>query len=165
MAQVNILISGKATSQSKLDKSAGNGGVAATSTEDSIVTDGAKSSILHTVAIHSLISSGVNITKQIVTDSVSMYGDLTGNYREQNDIENSFKILQGISGVGKSVTGGAVVGGVGGAVVTGVVTVGTTVYSNYRAQRNYSNSLVKQNIQANFNSQRIGNILVGGGRL
>lgn len=166
MARLDILISSKGTSEAKLESKAANGGQAANA---DIVKEQAENatnnSFIRGAAIHQLMSNTIALAKSITTDNISMYGDLTGDYMEQTRIENAFKIVGGTVNFGGTVTSGGIVGGVGGAVVGTVVAVGREAYSVARTNRMYNISIVKQNIQAKFNSQRIGQILVGGGRL
>lgn len=166
MARLDILISSKGTSEAKLESKAANGGQAANA---DIVKEQAENatnnSFIRGAAIHQLMSNTIALAKSITTDNISMYGDLTGDYMEQTRIENAFKIVGGTVNFAGSVTSGAVVGGVVGGVAAAVVQGTRDAYSLYRTNKQYNISIVKQNIQANFNSQRIGQILVGGGRL
>lgn len=161
MPELNILVSSKGTSESKLESGQPNGGVSATS---NVIEGHGTKSMFQSVAMHNLISSTVNLAKNMIADSVSMYGDMTGKYREQSEIENIFKVTSGVTSFGTGLAAGAAVGGVPGLVVAAVVKTGNLVYQQVKSNIAYSNSIVKSNIAANFNSQRIGNILIGGGR-
>lgn len=164
MAQLNILVSNKPTSQSKLDNGQANGGVSANS--NFIEQQGSsRLSMFQTATMHQLISYTYNTSKQLVTDSVSMYGDMTGEYLKQTKIENCFKMIGGVTNYAMAIGGGAMVGGIVGAAATATVQTGNLVYQGIKNNISYNNSLVKANIQTQFNSQRIGNVLIGGGRI
>lgn len=164
MPQLDILISNKGTSKEKLETGQANGGVAANN--DLISENSSRiGGVFKTVAAHQLMQSTMNMAKTMITDSVSMYGEMTGEYLKQTKIENVFKVVGGVSSSVGTVAAGAMTGGIAGFVVSGVVVTGNLVYSQIKNNINYNNSIVKSNIQASFNSQRIGNILIGGGRL
>lgn len=163
MAQLNILISDRGTSEQKLDSMPANGGIAANSNSNSTIGSGA-TNILKIASVHQLMTNTISMAKNIVQDSISMHGDLTGDYMGQTKMENTYKIISGVASFGTGLAAGAMVGGVPGFVVAAVVQTGNLVYQQVKSNFMYSNSIVKSNIAANFNSQRIGNILIGGGR-
>lgn len=164
MPQINILISDKGTSQEKLDTGQANGGVAA---NNDLITEKASGlgGVFKTAAMHQLMQNTINMAKSMITDSVSMYGEMTGEYLKQTKIENAFRLVGSAASFVGTVATGAMTGGVAGAVVGAVIATGNLVYSQVKSNINYSNSIVKSNIQASFNSQRIGNVLIGGGRI
>ena len=161
MPELNILVSNKGTSESKLESGQPNGGISATS---NVIEGHGTKSMFQSVAMHQLVSNTVNLAKSMIVDSVSMYGDMTGKYREQSEIENVFKIASGVTSFGTGLAAGAAVGGVAGFAVAAVVKTANLVYTQVKNNIAYSHSIVKSNITANFNSQRIGNVLIGGGR-
>ena len=165
MPNIYILISNKGTSQEKLDSSQPNGGVAANNDLISEKTTSISNIFFKTAAMHQLMQNTINMAKTMITDSVSMYGEMTGEYLKQTKIENIFKTVGTATSFVGTVAAGAMTGGVAGAVVGAVIATGNLVYSQVKSNINYSNSIVKSNIQASFNSQRIGNVLIGGGRI
>lgn len=163
MAQLNILISSKGTSETKLAKGQPNGGVAANN--NLIEESNSRLTIFQSVAMTNLVTSTVNLSKSMITDSLSMYGDMTGEYLKQTKIDNTFKVVGGISSIAGNITTATAAGGLAGFAVSTAVETGKLVYTGVKSNINYSNSIVKANIQAIFNSQRIGNVLIGGGRI
>lgn len=163
MPQLDILISGKGTSQSKLDRGQPNGGISAS--VNLFEDNNSKLSMFQSVAMNRLVMQGINITKTVVNDAVSMHGDMTGEYLKQTKIENVFKAVGGVADFAGGLVSGAMVGGFVGFTGAAVVQTGNLVYQGITNNFKYNASIVKSNIQAQFNSQRIGNVLIGGGRI
>lgn len=111
-----------------------------------------------------LIGAAVNAAKRTISYGLSMYGDYTGDYVKQAQIDNALEIGSTILGIGASIVGGAVVGGPVGAIVSGVVAVANTAVNEILKVNTYNLNLAKQNAVASFNSSRIGRILTDGNR-
>ena len=111
-----------------------------------------------------MAQAGLNTVKQGFNYAKSNYGNFTGDYIAQQKIDNAFSKVSTLASVGGSIAAGAAVGGVPGAVV-GAIVSGVSLVSNFiQNEITYNLNLSKANRQANFNSQRIGAILINGNR-
>lgn len=138
-------------------KNVNNGATAAT--KDSNVKQTATS-----VYVHQLISTGKAIAKQTASLAISQYGDMTGDYIGQRNINRTLDVAQGLASIGTSAVMGAIAGGwVGALVGAGVTTVQMGFSAAQGAFENYKKITIA-NAQANYNAQRIGSILVDGNR-
>lgn len=160
MAQLDIVItnSGNAEKITEENKNKpGNSGTGAT--RDSSVKQTAKS-----VYAQRMISLAANTAKTLGKFVASQYGDMTGNYIGQRKIDNAVATAEGLISLGSSVAMGTMAGGwIGALVAVGTYTVNMGV-NQIQSSVNYSKEISKTNAIANYNSNRIGAILIDGNR-
>lgn len=111
-----------------------------------------------------LVNAGINAVKNAFTAQTQLYGDTTGDYIGQTKIDNAFQLLGNIASVAGSIGAGAASGGPVGAVVGAVVSIGSLALNEFNEGRQISLDVRKQNINARFNSARIGSVLINGNR-
>lgn len=94
----------------------------------------------------------------------SNYGNFTGDYIGQQQIDNAFGVATCLVGFGSTIAAGFKTGGLVGASAAAIVTsiaIGTSAVQNVI---NYNQSILKSNFSSSFNAQRIGTVLHGGNR-
>ncbi|MCR5112733.1 MAG: hypothetical protein K6A63_02220 [Acholeplasmatales bacterium] len=122
------------------------------------------SSTLKSVGAMKLVNAATNATTSMIKFSLSNYGDFTGDYLAQEKINNTLAMLNTAMSFGSNIVGGAMVAGVPGAIVGGIVSgiqLGTTLAQNIISA---NLSAAKSNYAAQANANRLGRILVSGGR-
>jgi len=163
MGRLDIYISNKGTSEQALDNSAANGGIAPESKANNSATNGMARTIAKSAIVHQLVNAGINNAKSIVQNQISIYGDVTGDYIKQTNIEQTYNnIMQGI-GFGLSTTTAFMVNPYLGLVNLGVQLVGAGVQV-WQQQKQYNIEYAKSNAVANYHSVRLGAKLVDGNR-
>lgn len=100
---------------------------------------------------------GLIAVKRSINYGISQYGNMTGNYIQQAEIELGLEHLNNISVVGLSIYAGAKLGGPVGAVIGGV-TAGFNIGLNYQAQYiTLQTNIAKLNTYSNIMQERSGN--------
>lgn len=168
MPRVDILIKtdGSEATSYELASSNGNAGLSAESNE-SIMPNGSgsqKGIIARTVVVHQLVNTGVNAAKSTFMFAKNNYGNFTGDYLGQQKIDAAFSIASEFVSFGSSIIGGAMVGGPVGALVGATIGLVNQGINYGQAKFNEQMQISRTNAQANYNSQRIGTILVNGNR-
>lgn len=138
-------------------KPAGNTATAAT--KDSAVKQTANS-----VYAHQILSMAKSTAKQTAKFAISQYGDMTGDYIGQRKIDRTLSIVEGVVSIGTTGVMGAMSGGLVGAIVGVGLAVAGQVVSYNQASYEYSKRVTVINVQANYNAQRIGLVLIDGNR-
>lgn len=158
---LNILISNQNNTtdgtNAQTKKPAGNTATAAT--KDSAVKQTATS-----VYAHQILSMAKSTAKQTAKFAISQYGDMTGDYIGQRKIDRTLSIVEGVVSIGTSGVLGAMSGGLVGAIVGVGLAVAGQVVSYNQASYEYSKRVTVINVQANYNAQRIGLVLIDGNR-
>lgn len=166
MAKVDILIKTDGTEAQSQELGQSESSISQSSTQaiKPSGTGGARHLVTRSVYANQLAQAGLNTIKQGFEFAKSNYGNFTGDYIQQQKIDNAFSKVSALASVGGSIAAGAAVGGVPGAVV-GAIVSGVSLVSNFiQNEITYNLQLSKANRQANFNSQRIGAILTNGNR-
>lgn len=163
MGRLDIFVSNKGTSQEALDNSAANGGIAPESKANNSATNGMAQTIVKSSITHRLISTGISTAKSIIQNQISIYGDVTGDYIKQTQMEQTYN---NIINMANELTGV----GIGFAVnpVVGVANLGvkllTLSLQGWQREEQYSIEYAHSNAVANYNSVRLGAKLVNGNR-
>lgn len=164
MGRLDIYISNKGTSQEALDNSAANGGIAPESKANNSSTNGG---LARTVAIgaitHQLVNAGINNAKSIIQNQISIYGDVTGDYIKQTNMEQTYNNIMNGAGVLLSVGTSFAVNPVLGLVNLGLQGISIGI-QEWQRQKQYSIEYARSNAIANYNSVRLGEKLVDGNR-
>ena len=163
MGRLDIYISKNGTSEQALDNSAANGGIAPESKANNSATNGMARSIVKSAIVHQLVTAGVNNAKSIVQNQISIYGDVTGDYIKQTNMEQTYNnIMQGASTLLSIGTAFAV------NPYVGLITVGVQAVSSgvqeWQRRKQYDIEYSKANTVANYNSVRLGAKLIDGNR-
>lgn len=176
MAVCNILIatSGNDSAQMPNEAELNSTPASAIAPQAAVQTVGARNTARTmgaSVFAHQLIGAGIGAAKSVFNYAKANYGNFTGDYLGQTKIDNVFNIASNIISYGSTIASGALsgatfgpVGVVAGAAVgavVGGVQIGITFAQNMVTQ---SLNMSKANNLANYNSQRIGAILVNGNR-
>ncbi len=177
MPQVDILIKtdGTTATSAELNGGAGNGGISPQSVEpitpDGTASNGNGSTLVKSVFAQRLAQAGIAAAKSTINYYKSNYGNFTGDYLGQQKIDNMFSVVSDLVTLGTSMVSGAAagsafgpVGAVAGLVVGAVVGGINLGTSYYQATTSQALQVNKINIQANYNSCRIGSVLINGSR-
>lgn len=163
MGRLDIYISNKGTSEQALDNSAANGGIAPESKANNSSTNGMARTIAASAITHSLVNAGINNAKSIIQNQISIYGDVTGDYIKQTNMEQTYNNIMNGAGVLLSVGTSFMVHPVVGLINLGLQGVSVGI-QEWQRQKQYSIEYARSNAIANYNSVRLGEKLVDGNR-
>lgn len=111
-----------------------------------------------------LVNAGANAVKTAFSAQAQLYGDTTGDYIGQSKIDNAFQLGGNLINIGSAISAGFMTGGVVGAVVGGIISIGSLALNEFNESRRIDLDIRKQNTSARFNSSQIGDILINGNR-
>lgn len=158
MAQLDIVISNRGGA------AAGGTGEKPGNTATAANRDSAVKQTATSVFAHQVLNLAKNSAKTLGKFAASQYGDLTGNYVGQRKIDNALSIAEGVISLGTSIAMGAISGGWIGVGVALVSYATNATIGQIQASIGYSKQISRTNAIANYNSQRLGSILVDGNR-
>jgi len=96
--------------------------------------------------------------KKAIGYSISQYGNQTGNYIAQSDMELTMSYINTGMGITGSIAAGAIAGGAYGAIIAGVIAVGSTAINIGFQAKTLQTNISKLNTYANIMAERSGNI-------
>ena len=163
MGRLDIYISNKGTSEQALDNSAANGGIAPESKANNSSTNGMARTIAASAITHSIVNAGINNAKSIIQNQISIYGDVTGDYIKQTNMEQTYNNIMNGAGVLLSVGTSFAANPILGLVNLGLQGVSIGI-QEWQRQKQYSIEYARSNAIANYNSVRLGEKLVDGNR-
>ncbi|MBR4377998.1 MAG: hypothetical protein IKP50_03880 [Bacilli bacterium] len=163
MGRLDIYISNKGTSEQALDNSAANGGIAPESKANNSSTNGMARTIAASAITHSIVNAGINNAKSIIQNQISIYGDVTGDYIKQTNMEQTYNNIMNGAGMLLNVGTSFMVHPVVGLINFGLQGINMGV-QEWQRQKQYSIEYARSNAIANYNSVRLGEKLVDGNR-
>ena len=163
MGRLDIYISNKGTSEQALDNSAANGGIAPESKANNSATNGMARTIAASAITHSIVNAGISNAKSIIQNQISIYGDVTGDYIKQTNMEQTYNNIMNGAGMLLSVGTSFMVHPVVGLINFGLQGISVGV-QEWQRQKQYSIEYARSNAIANYNSVRLGEKLVDGNR-
>lgn len=163
MGRLDIYISNKGTSEQALDNSAANGGIAPESKANNSSTNKMARTVAISAITHSIVNAGINNAKSIIQNQISIYGDVTGDYIKQTNMEQTYNNIMNGAGVLLSVGTSFAVNPILGFVNLGLQGVSIGI-QEWQRQKQYSIEYARSNAIANYNSVRLGEKLVDGNR-
>lgn len=168
MAQLDILITNNAGGRGNTPNANGNptnqpattgGNTATAATRDTSVKQ-----TMASVYVHRVFSIATSTAKSMARFSISQYGDMTGDYLGQKKIDNAISLAETMISIGTTTVMGAMSGGFVGALfglATSTISAGV---NSWQASVQIEKNITRANNAANYNSQRIGSVLVNGNR-
>ena len=96
--------------------------------------------------------------KRELNYSLSQYGNMTGNYIEQAEIELGLQMINNAITIGVSAIAGLKYGGVPGMIAGAVISTGSIVQGYVQQYRTLQTNITKLNTYANIMQERSGNI-------
>lgn len=111
-----------------------------------------------------MVRAAENMVKNEFNYQISRYGDTTGDYIGQSNIDLTMQRVNMIASLGSTVGMGFMVGGVAGAVVGAVISIGTLAQNSVHEVQTFNLNMMKTNASASFSGSMIGSIISGGNR-
>lgn len=102
--------------------------------------------------------------KKSINYQISQYGNMTGNYIEQAEMQLTLSVVQDIGGVVGATATGAMAGGPVGAVIGAVVGTTNLIVNKSFEYRTLQTNVAKLNTYANIMQERSGNMYNNGSR-
>jgi len=102
--------------------------------------------------------------KREISYSISQYGNMTGNYIQQAEIQLGMEMLNNVIAVGAGTIAGAKYGGIPGAVVGFAISAGSVATGYVNQWRTLQVNIAKLDTYANIMQERSGNSYNNGSR-
>lgn len=163
MARVDIVVTTKGVQKADPTKPA-NEGQEASNPIEKLNTGTTENAAMTSIVANNLMNMGKQILSNVVDYRLSHYGDTTGNYLAQSNLNHSIEALKQMGGVVTAGVTGFLQGGPLMAVVNVGMQIGSLAIGNARDNKEYSIAMARTNASASFNASRMGYILEGGNR-
>lgn len=104
-----------------------------------------------------VVGFGLATLKRQITYSIGQYGNKTGNYIAQAEIQSGMEIFNNVLGIGTATIGGATMGGVPGAIAGFVISAANVAIGYNNQYQTLQTNIAKLNTYANIMQERSGN--------